>query len=109
MISGTVELTGSSSPVTATLILGPVDAPYDVLVRALTANTEIAVAAASFTLSGGGPVAGSWFMLTPPVDSVNQFDHRCELRFRLQEGDSLYAAVGGSSGDAFVSFIGNPA
>jgi len=109
MITGTAELTGSSGPVTATLLLGPVDAPYDVLVRALSANTEIALASASFTLSGGGIVAGSWFMLTPPVDAVNEFDPRCELRFQLQKGDSLYGAVGSSSGDAFVSFIANPA
>lgn len=150
MITGTFQFSppgvsdeDTSADVTAvndaqsTLIVGPVDAPYDLLIwgtgsTALTDNAPegIFLGSASFGLyiapSGGGsysgeappststfPASGAGLYLMPDTD---------KFALRLQEGDSLYAGIpftvtrfnDGNTWQTWgavgqLSYIGNPA
>lgn len=113
MITQTVALTGASSgDIDVESLIGPVDAPYDVVVRVLpgaATNTLVAIAGSSFTWNESDATTGDWVTLTGPGTGANtgQFS---ELRVRLQEGDSLYAGVlGALSATASVTIFGNPA
>lgn len=105
MITGTVALTQTGG---TELLLGPVDAPYDVVVSLLYSHdgSGVALAGASFTLTADPANGGDWYVLkNATFASLVSRDRK----LRLQEGDSLYAATWDSGAGAVVSFIANPA
>ena len=106
MIAKTVVLTGTGSgTVDATLLAGPVDAPYDVTVSLLNVSGagDLALAGDSFSLteSVGNGSADAYAVPQIPSSATS-----VDRKLRLQEGDSLYGATYG--GSATLSIIGNP-
>ena len=100
MITGTVALTSSDENVAVVQqLFDAVDADYDVTVTVLNSGHFVAFEASSFSLTGSAEAAGGWFVIADTSPHT----------IRVQNGESLYAGQGDTTGNVYVTFIGNPA